>query len=162
MRHEGARYGVPAEPNLNKVVLEREGAVSDDHIEALLQDAIAATAPGLPLLKVEPRVRESVDLPDRPCLALGVLDLDLRVNGDVGGETQRVAREILEHCGGSWRSNKNVAMLIAADFGGMAKAKGSARALAALRDLSGDKHRLGRFNTEQREQLVKRLSDAEA
>jgi hypothetical protein len=161
MRLEGGRYRFTTEPNLNKVVLERESAINDDRIEALLHDAIAAVAPAAPELRVEPRVRASADVPDRQQLILGILDLDLRVNGDVSGETLRVAREVLEHCGGSWRANKNAAMLIAADIAGMSKARGSARTLSALRELGADKHRLGRFNAEQREQLAKRLAAAE-
>lgn len=161
MRLEGGRYRFTTEPNLNKVVLEREGAISDERIEALLHDAITTMVPRVRELKVELPVRVSADLPDRRQLILGVLDVDLRVNGDVSGETQRVAREVLEHCGGSWRANKNAAMVIAADFAAMAKAMASARSLAALRDLSDDKHRLGRFNAEQREQLARRLAGAE-
>jgi len=143
--------GFTTEPNLNKVVLERESAINDDRIEALLHDAIATIAPATAELRVEPRVHASADVPDRQQLILGILDLDLRVNGDVTGETLRVAREVLEHCGASWRANKNAAMLIAADIAGMSKARGSARTLSALRDLGADKHRLGRFNAEQRE-----------
>ena len=45
MRLEGGRYRFTTEPNLNKVVLEREGAISDDRIEALLHDAIGTVAP---------------------------------------------------------------------------------------------------------------------
>ena len=71
----------------------------------------------------------------------------------------RVAREVLEHCGGSWRANKNAAMLIAADIPGWPRPGPSARTLAALRDLSDDRHRLNRFNAEQREQLAKRLAE---
>ena len=161
MRLEGGRYRFTTEPNLNKVVLERESAINDDRIETLLHDAITTVAPATPELRVEPRVHASADVPDRQQLILGILDLDLRVNGDVTGETLRVAREVLEHCGGSWRANKNAAMLIAADIAGMSKARGSARTLSALRELGADKHRLGRFNAEQREQLAKRLAAAE-
>lgn len=141
MRLEGGRYRFTTEPNLNKVVLERESAISDDRIEALLHDAITTVAPTTPELRVEPRVRASADVPDRQQLTLGILDLDLRVNGDVTGETLRVAREVLEHCGASWRANKNAAMLIAADIAGMSKARG--------------------FSREQQEQLAKRLAAAE-
>src|SRR5262249_51880437 len=40
MRLEGGRYRFTTEPNLNKVVLEREGAIGEDRIEVLLHDAI--------------------------------------------------------------------------------------------------------------------------
>jgi uncharacterized protein len=161
MRLEGGRYRFTTEPNLNKVVLERESAIADGRIEALLHETITTMTPSTAGLRVEPRVRESADLPDTQHLTLGVLDPDLHVNGDLSGETKRVAREVLETYGGSWRANKNAAMLIAADLAAIAKARGSARTLAALRDLSSDQHRLGRFNAEQREQLIKRLAGAE-
>ena len=72
-----------------------------------------------------------------------------------------MANEILEHRGASWRSNKNAGMLIAADGPAIAKARATARTLAALRDLTNDRHRLNRFNTEQREQLAKRMTGTE-
>lgn len=161
MRLEGGRYRFATEPNLNKVVLEREGAITDDRIEVLVREAIAAVARGSPVLRVEPRVEGSADLPDLAQLVLGVIDFRYRIGADGTGDTLRAAREILEHRGGSFRSNRNAAVLVAADGPAMAKARASARTLAALRDLKGDKHRLGRFNAEQREQLDKRLVGAE-
>ena len=161
MRLEGGRYRFTTEPNLNKVVLEREGAISDDRIETLLREAIGAVAPSTPELRVEPRVEASADLPDNQQLVLGILDFSLRIGSDASEAAMRAAREILEHRGGSWRANKNAAMLIAADASAIAKARGTARTLAALRDLNNDRHRLNRFNAEQREQLGKRLTGAE-
>jgi uncharacterized protein len=160
MRLEGGRYRFTTEPNLNKVVLEREGAINEDRIETLLREAIGTVAPSTPALRVEPRVEASADLPDNQQLVLGILDFGLRVGGDASEATTRAARDILEHRGGSWRSNKNAAMLIAADAPAIAKARATARTLAALRDLKDDRHRLGRFNAEQREQLDKRLTGA--
>lgn len=161
MRIEGGRYRFTTEPNLNKVVLEREGAINEDRIETLLREAIGTVAPSAPELRVEPRVDASADLPDNQHLVLGILDFSLRVGGDASEGTTSAARDILEHRGGSWRSNKNAAMLIAADAPAIAKARATARTLAALRDLKDDKHRLNRFNAEQREQLAKRLTGAE-
>jgi hypothetical protein len=161
MRLEGGRYRFTTEPNLNKVVLEREGAIGDDRIEALLREAIATVGPSNGELRVEPRIAGSADLPDNQQLTLGVLDFAYRIASDASDETMRLAREILEHRGSTWRSNKNAAMLVAADGPAMARARSSARTLAALRDLKADRHRLNRFNAEQREQLDKRLAAAE-
>lgn len=161
MRLEGGRYRFTTEPNLNKVVLEREGAIPDDRIEQLLREAITAVAPAAGELRVERRVAASGDLPDTQQLVLGVLDFGYRIGPDATEETLRVTREILEHHSGAWRANKNAAMLVAADGTALAKARASARTLAALRDLKADRHRMARFNTEQREQLDKRLTSAE-
>lgn len=160
MRLEGGRYRFTTEPNLNKVILERESAITDDRIETLLRDALSAVAPSGPALRVEPRIRESGDLSDGQQLTLGVLDFGYRIGGEASAETMRAAQEILEHRGGSWRTHKNAAMLIAADAPALAKARASARNLGALRDLTDDRHRLSRFNAEQREQLAKRLASA--
>lgn len=160
MRLEGGRYRFTTEPNLNKVILEREGAISDDRIEGLLREAISAVSPAIRELRVEPRVASSADLPDRQELTLGVLDFDFRVSPDTAAETLRVAQEILDHHGGAWRANKNAAMLVAADGPAIAKARASARTLAALRELNADQHRIARLNAEQREQLEKRLAAA--
>ncbi len=161
MRLEGGRYRFTTEPNLNKVVLEREGAIGDDRIDALLREVLAAVAPASSILRVEPNVGSSADLPDDPNLTLGLLDLGHRIGGAETSDTLRLAQEILNHRGNAWRANKNAAMLIAADGPGITKARASARTLAALRELKGDRHRLGRFNAEQREQLDKRLEAAE-
>lgn len=161
MRLEGGRYRFTTEPNLNKVVLERESAISDDTIETLFRAAVAKVAPGESILRVETRVGASTDLPDEMQLTLGVLDFDHRIGGDETSATRRFAEEVLEHRGSSWRANKNAAMLVAADGPALVKARASARTLAALRDLRDDRHRLGRFNAEQREQLDRRLDAAE-
>lgn len=160
MRLEGGRYRFTTEPNLNKVVIEREAAVGEDRIETLLREAVAAVAPSSPVLRVVPRVEESADLPDDQQLTLGILDFEHRIGAD-SADTLRVAREILEQRGSAFRSNKNAVMLVSADAAAMGKARASARTLAALRDIKGDRYRLNRFNAEQREQLDKRLAAAE-
>src|SRR5450759_1347224 len=96
MRTEGGRYRFTTEPNLNKVVLEREGAIGEDRIEALLREAVAAVAPSTSELRVEPRIEGSTDLPDSQQLVLGVLDFGMPIGGDANDETLRVTREVLE------------------------------------------------------------------
>jgi hypothetical protein len=161
MRLEGGRYRFTTEPNLNRVVLEREGTISDDQIGVLLHEAVTKVAPGSPVLRVEPRVTTSTDLPDDPRLCLGLLDFAHRIGGEDTAETTRLAAEILEHRGAGWRANKNAVMLVAADGPAIGKARASARTLAALRDIKDDQRRLNRFNAEQREQLGRRLAAAE-
>lgn len=161
MRLEGGRYRFTTEPNLNKVVLERESAITEERIDGLLREALATVAPATGDLRIEPRVNGSADLPDAPQLTLGVLDFGHRIGPDTTADALAAAREILSQRGGSFRSNKNAAMLVAADGPALAKARASARTLAALRDLGEDRHRLNRFNAEQREQLAKRLTASE-
>ena len=78
MRLEGGRYRFTTEPNLNKVVLEREGAINEDRIERCYAKRSGPWRPVTPELRVEPRVGASADLPDNQQLVLGILDFSLR------------------------------------------------------------------------------------
>lgn len=160
MRLEGGRYRFTTEPNLNKVVLEREAAIEDRRIEQVLRDTVKKVAPETGELRVRPWVHDSADLPDEPRLTLGVLDFDYRINGETTPVTLAHARQILENRGNVFRSNKNSSMLVVADSYALTKARASARTLLALQDVEGDQVRLKRFNSEQRDQLTKRLGAA--
>jgi hypothetical protein len=161
MRYEGGRYRFTTEPNLNKVIVEREGAIGDDRIVELLREATNRVAPQTPPFRVQTNVADSTDLTDEPRLTIGVLTPDLTVGPDFGAETNRVADAILNSRGGSARANKNAVVLAAADHAGMTKARQTARTLAAMRDIAKDHTRLKRFNQEQKDQLAERLVAAE-
>lgn len=161
MRLEGGRYRFTTEPNLNKVVLEREAAIGEDRIVALLREAIGQVAPDLVPLRCIVWVHDSTDLPDEQRLTLGILDFNWRLNGEGDQDALRNGQTILEQRGAAFRTNRNAAMLVLADAHAMPKARGTARTLAALRDVGEDSPRLKRFNAEQRDQLTKRLSAAE-
>ena len=45
MRLEGGRYRFTTEPNLNKVVLERESAIADARVSQLVKEAITSVTP---------------------------------------------------------------------------------------------------------------------
>jgi hypothetical protein len=161
MRYEGGRYRFTTEPNLNKVIVEREGAIGDDRIVDLLREAIVkAVSQGTPF-RVETGVTESSDLVDEPRLTLGLLGFDLTIGPERAADVQARAQAILTSRGASARSNKNAVALVAADQNGMLKARQTARTLAALRDISNDQTRLKRFNQEQRDQLDERRTAAE-
>ena len=158
MRQEGDRYRFTTEPNLNKVIVEREGAVSDGRILQLLREATAAAAPTLQPFRVTTNVAETMDVTDEPRLTLAILSAGLTIDGD----GRPAAEEILNNRGSSARVNKNALVVAAADSAGISRARQTARTLAAMRDITNDQTRLKRFNQEQREQLAARFRDAEA
>ena len=158
MRYERGRYRFTTEPNLNKVIVEHEGAVANSRVLQLVREAVADAAPALQPFRVIPHVVESMDVPDEPRLALGILDAELAVDAD--GRT--AAEAVLNQRGSSSRVNKNAVVVAAADTNGIARARRAARALAAMRDIIDEQARLKRFNQEQRQQLAARLVDAEA
>lgn len=161
MRFEGGRYRFTTEPNLNKVVLEREGAIGDDIVAGMIRDAVREVGGRSHVVELVANVVESADVPDDMRLTLGVMDFRFRIGREETEATKALVKSILEQRGSAWRANKNVLMLMVADGPAIAKARASARTLAALRDLGDDSHRLNRFNAEQREQLSKRLGASE-
>jgi len=161
MRYEAGRYRFTTEPNLNKVIVEREGAIGDDRLIELLREATIKVAPQTEPFRVETSVTESSDLADEPRLTIGVLTPDLTIGPEHGPDTVARASNILNNRGGSARTNKNAIVLIAGDRAGIAKARQTARSLAAMRDITRDQARLKRFNQEQRGQLAERLVSAE-
>ena len=161
MRYEGGRYRFTTEPNLNKVIVEREGAIGDDRLLELLREATTKVAPQANPFRVETSVTDSSDLADEPRLTIGVLAPSLAVGPEQGPDTIAIADGVLNSRGASARTNKNAVVLIAGDRGGIAKARQTARSLAAMREITRDQTRLKRFNQEQKDQLAERLSSAE-
>jgi hypothetical protein len=158
MRYEGGRYRFTTEPNLNKVIIEREGAIGDDRIIELLNGALGKVAPQAAPWRVEYRVDESSHLPDEARLVLGVLDYDHTIGTGTTKTTVVHAQTVLTQRGPAGRTNKNAAVLVAADAAALPKARSTARTLAAMRGLKSDTHRLKRFNEEQREALEARIA----
>lgn len=161
MRLEGGRYRFTTEPNLNKVIVEREAAVHDYDIERLVKDAVRRAAPNGQGFRVVHDVAQPTDVPDDGRLTLGLLDVDLRLGGDDEAASRSTAEEILRSKGAGWRANLNSVVLAVSDDAAMRAARATARTLAAMRDLLEDRYRLARFNNEQRERLQKRAGDAE-
>jgi uncharacterized protein len=161
MRYEGGRYRFTTEPNLNRVIVEREGAIGDDRIVELLNVALSKVAPNQAPWRVEHRVDDSSYLPDEARLVLGVLNYQHTIGTGVTASTTGHAQTVLTQRGPAGRTNKNAAVLVAADDNALSKARATARTLAAMNDLNADKHRLKRFNEEQREELDSRIKKAQ-
>ena len=157
MRYEGGRYRFTTEPNLNKVVLERESAVQDAEINELIRDAIRDAAGNPGRGRFVDWVHDPADAPDENRFTVAVLDSNWRINGESTPLALERVELILNQRGSSFRVNKNQLVLLIADAHALATLRSTARTLAALRDLHGDKHRLGRFNKEQQDQLTHRL-----
>ena len=157
MRHEGGRYRFTTEPNLNKIIVEQEGAVSDGRILQLLREATTDAAPAIAPFRVETNIAETMDITDEPRLTLGILNTELTADGD-GPKT---AEAILNNRGGSARTNKNAVVVVAADRPSISRARQTARTLVAMRDITNSPTQLKRFNLEQKRQLADRLAESE-
>ncbi|WP_225838799.1 ATP-binding protein [Streptomyces sp. NK08204] len=161
MRYEGGRYRFTTEPNLNKVIVERESAVPEEAIVQLLEVATAKVAPAQSPWRTQIDVLSSVDVRDEPRLTLALLHPDHRVEPSDPKAVLQVAGRILNEYDQSGRTNKNSLVLVAPDAGAFGRARSLARTLAAMRDLRDDSHRLKKFNREQQDDLRDRITRAE-
>ncbi|WP_157762129.1 ATP-binding protein [Nocardia yamanashiensis] len=161
MRYEGGRYRFTTEPNLNKVIVERESAVSEQTIAQLLAETTATVAPAEPPWRTQTDVLTSADVRDEPRLCLALLHPDHRVGLADPKASIEVPTKILHEFDRSGRTNKNTLVLVAPDAGEFGRARSVARTLAAMRDLHGDTPRLKKFTKEQQDDLSKRIVRAE-
>ncbi|MGW5374793.1 ATP-binding protein [Nocardia sp. NPDC003999] len=161
MRYEGGRYRFTTEPNLNKVIVERESAVAEPVISQLLEDATATVAPTAPPWRTQPGVLTSADVRDEPRLCLALLHPDHRVEASDPVSLAPVAAKILNEFDQSGRTNKNSVVVVAPDAGAFGRARTLARTLAAMRDLQSDGPRIRKFNKEQQNDLRQRIALAE-
>ncbi|MEU2600578.1 DUF499 domain-containing protein [Streptomyces hirsutus] len=161
MRYEGGRYRFTTEPNLNKVIVERESAVPEDTIAELLEEATKSVAPAKSPWRTQTGVLSSADVRDEPRLTLALLDPEHRVEPSEPGTVADAAHRILSEYDQSGRTNKNALVVVAPDTGALGRARALARTLAAMRELRDDVHRLKRFNQEQQADLRERVARAE-
>ncbi len=161
MRYEGGRYRFTTEPNLNKVIIEREGAIEESRIGELLREASRTAAPQLNPFRVEVGVSTGTDVQDEQRLAIGLLDAAHTFGSELTAETSSIAEQVITTRGSTARTNKSAVCVVAADSSALSKARQTARTLAAMRDINHDRRRLERFNKEQREQLSQRLTESE-
>jgi hypothetical protein len=165
LRYEGGRYRFTTEPNLNKVIVERESAVPEEAISSLLAESIAKIAPQHAPWRTFTSVHDSTDIPDAPRLTLALLDPEHRVDQtdpDSGVQSvQALVHRILIEFNRSGRTNKNTLVVVAPDAAALGRARNLVRTLSAMRDLYKDGHRLKRFNQEQQNDLRDRIARAE-
>ncbi|WP_327325118.1 DUF499 domain-containing protein [Streptomyces sp. NBC_01210] len=165
MRYEGGRYRFTTEPNLNKVIVERESAIAETAISALLAEATSKVAPSSEFWRTITGVHDSSGVPDVPKLTLALLDPENRVeqaeSESTPGPVQILADRILTDFNQSGRTNKNTLVVIAPDSVALGRARSLARTVSAMRDLQADGPRLRRFNQEQQNELRSRIARAE-
>ncbi|MFI5628103.1 ATP-binding protein [Streptomyces sp. NPDC051664] len=165
MRYEGGRYRFTTEPNLNKVIVERESAIAEAAISALLAEATSKVAPPSEFWRTITGVRDSSGVSDVPKLTLALLDPENRVEQadaeGTPGPVQILADRILTDFNQSGRTNKNTLVVIAPDSVALGRARSLARTVSAMRDLQADGPRLRRFNQEQQNELRSRIARAE-
>lgn len=154
---EGGVYWFSSQPNLNRIIVEKEEAVKPEQITREIQDRLKSLAGSEMRVTLWPQ--DSQDVPDTRELKLAILSPDYTRRS---GETETFTRELLERCGQTFRVYRNTLLLLVADDGELTSAREKVKRYLALCAIRDDKALLRQLSEENRKTLESKLKDAES
>jgi hypothetical protein len=154
---EGGVYSFSSQPNLNRVIVEKEEAVHDDHIAEEIRTR-AEKAAGSELA-VKPWPKVSQDVPDTKDLKLAVLSPE---HARQSSATGAFVEEMLKKCGTPFRTYQNTLLALAPDSGEFATLRQQVKRLLALRAIRDDKTLMRQLSEENKKTLESKLKDIES
>ncbi len=153
---ERGLYLFRSQPNLNRVLLEREEAVSEDNIAAEIRARLEKMAGSEMRVTLFPEAPG--DIPDNRDLKLAVLS---GAHPGRAPATARFVEELLNRTGSAFRTYRNTLLVLAPDGGEFGALRHQVRRLLALRSIQEDKGLQKTLSDENKEALKTRLKDAE-
>jgi len=131
---EGGLYEFRSQPNLNRVVMEHEEAVSEDEIASDIRQRLQEMAGDDVETRLYPQAPE--DIPDSRELKLGILDGQAYA---VGQAATQLAADLLNSAGKTFRVYRNTVLILAADAGDLAGVRQQVKRHLALSHIPKDK-----------------------
>lgn len=157
---DGGVWRFSTQPNLNKILVEREDAVRSEDI----REEVGRTLGEILGLRTFRRVyiwpQEDRDVADTSDLSLVVLDPDHPMGLEDEEETRRFISRILNNHGTTYRKYRNTLVFLVPDDAALQGVAEAARRLIALRGIAADYATSDQLSKEQREDLEKRLDNA--
>lgn len=156
LRVEGGLYWFSSQPNLNRVIVEKEEAVHDDHLAEELRTRVEKVAGSE--LRVTRWPKASQDVPDTRDLKLAILSWEYTRQG---GGTNAFVDELLKKCGTPFRTYQNTLLVLAPDAGEFAALRQPVKRFLALKAIRDDKALVRQLSEETRKTLEGKLKDTE-
>ena len=157
LHEEEGRYYFSAQPNLNRVLLDKQETVSEEAImeesHRLAQDTIGRA------LVPSAFPSASRDIPDNKVLKLVLLS-EQYVSG--ARQTDLLLKELSERHGEGYRAYKNTLLFLMMEDGGLRDLNQVARRWLALRGIRDDRPLYENLSEADRKELDRRLKDAES
>ncbi len=153
---EGGLYQFRNQPNLNRVILEREESIDEGGIAAEIRARLEKLAGSE--MKVTLFPQTPGDVPDSRELKLAVLSGDHPAPSPA---TTRFVEELLNKTSSAFRTYRNTLLVLAPDAGVFAGLRQRVKRALALRAIQGDKDLVRTLSEENREALQSKLKDAE-
>lgn len=151
---ENGMYRFSTQPNLNRVIVEKEEAITAEQVLAELRRRLEKLAGTEPRMIIWPKA--SHDIPDTHILTVAVLSPDYTRNA---AETESYVCELLERCGQTFRVYRNTVIVAVADADELAAARQHIKRYLAYCAIRDDKALVRQLSEENRKGLDSKLSD---
>lgn len=152
---ESGLYRFTSQPNLNRIIVEREDVVSDENIEEELRDWLRRLAGNELKVYLLPQAPE--DVPDTRELKLALLA------GTGTGDKAAIeplVKELLEKSGTTFRVYHNTLLALTADSNELLALRRQIKRYLALRSIRDDKALMKQLTEDNKKTLEGKLSDA--
>ncbi len=157
LHEEAGLYQFRSQPNLNRVIREREEAVTDEEIATELRSRLEKLAGSE--LRVTLYPETSGDIPDNRELKLAILG---GAHTRRAADTARFVRELLNRTSSAFRTYRNTLLVLAAEEEELAGVRSQVRRVLALRSVQADRSLGKTLSDADRESIAGKLKDAES
>lgn len=156
LHEERGIYEFRSQPNLNRILLEKEETVREEDLQEEIRRRLKQRAGGELQVIIWPT--SSGDIPDTRELKLAILPLDQVYQA---GRPPGQVKELLEKSGNTFRVYRNTLLVLAADAGELAILRQQGKKYLALRAIQEDKPLMRQLSEENRKKLQDKLTDLE-
>jgi hypothetical protein len=153
---EKKQYAFRNQPNLNRVILDREEPIAEERIEQELKTHVQNNSGKA--LEVYLWPENPSDVPDNKNLKLVILSPSLPYDSDKG---KKLAGEFFEKAGVGFRVYKNTLFILLLDGNNYVSVSKSLRRLLALTEIQKDKSLLETLTKQSQEEIKKKSKEAE-
>ncbi len=153
---ESGLYAFSNQPNLNRIIVEKEEQAQDEQIAAAIRERLERIAGSELSVTLWPRV--SQDVPDNKQLKLAILSpKQVRQSSATTGFVE----ELLGKAGTTFRTYRNTLVVLAPDAAEAAVLRERVKRSLALQAIQDDKALVRQLSEESRRTLESKLKDAE-
>lgn len=156
LHSEKKQYAFRNQPNLNRVIVDREETISDERIQEELKGIIQKNAGRS--LEVYLWPEDSADIPDNKNLKLAIFSPNLSYSSDKG---KKFASEIFERAGIGFRIYKNTLFYLLVDDNHFISLNKTLRRFLAIMETQNDKSILEKLTRESMEELKGKIKETE-
>ena len=152
---EKKKYAFRSQPNLNRVIVNREETIPDERIKEELRENIQKNAGKALEIYLWPE--SALDIPDNKNLKLAILSPEFLYDSEKG---KKLASDLFEKAGTGFRVYKNTLFILAMDQDPYLKLFKSLKRFLAIAEIRNEKEVFERLPKESQNELEKKFEDA--